>query len=274
MIIDGNAIAKRALTQLRDDVKKMQRAPTVRVLWAGEDSATELFVHIKERKAQQIGVSLLVERFPQDVSTQTLCDALHKSTEDALVVQLPLPPQVDTDEVLAALPQEKDADVLSPKAYTSFISGEHDALFPPVVSAVRAVLAQGRFSVAKKHAVVVGAGRLVGEPVARWLKSEGAQVEVVTRENEKENLRQALSHAELIVSGTGVPHLIKNDFISEGVALVDAGTAESGTALVGDIDPSCAGKSVLYTPVPGGIGPITVAALFQNVVEITKRRFA
>lgn len=268
MIIDGTAIAKRMLTQLHLDVERLPSAPTVRVLWVGNDPATELFVRIKRRQAEQVGIELLVESFPEDVSTQALCEALSASVEDALVVQLPLPSHVDTDSVLAAIPQKKDADVLSPKAYASFLD-EHDALLPPVVSAVRAVLIEGDFSVVGKSTVVVGAGRLVGDPVARWLKSEGAKVEVVTREQGA--LQQALSSAELIVSGAGVPHLIKENDITNGVALVDAGTSESGTALVGDIDPSCAEKSVLYTPVPGGIGPITVAALLQNIVEIAAR---
>ncbi len=272
MIIDGTAIAKRMLAQLRSAVEQLQHTPKVRVLLVGSDSATESFVRIKKRQAQQVGIELFVERFTDDVSTQALCDALHSATEDALVVQLPLPSHVDTNSVLAALPQEKDADVLSPKAYSSFVGGHDDALLPPVAAAVRAVLIEGNFPVAGKRSVVVGAGRLVGEPVAQWLKSSGAQVEVVTRESG--TLRQALSSAELIVSGTGVPHLIKDDAITSGVALVDAGTAESGTALVGDIDPSCAEKSVLYTPVPGGVGPITVAVLLQNVVEISVRRFA
>lgn len=272
MIIDGTAIAKRMLTQLRSTVEQMSHSPKVRVLLVGSDSATELFVRIKKRQAQQVGIELFVERFPEDVSTKTLCDALRCATEDALVVQLPLPSQVDTDSVLSAIPPEKDADVLSPKAYASFLGGQSGALLPPVVAAVRAVLIEGNFSVVGKRAVVVGAGRLVGDPVAQWLKNKGALVEVVTLESG--GLEQALSTAELIVSGTGVPHLIKDDAIPSGVALVDAGTAESGTALVGDIDPSCAEKSVLYTPVPGGIGPITVAVLLQNAVEISARRFA
>ncbi len=269
MIINGTAIAQRILEQTHTDVKKMKRKPSIRVIVVGNNSTTEMFVRIKERRAREVGMAFVIERFPENITTDVLCTALCTATEDALVVQLPLPQQVDTDKVLAAIPAQKDVDVLSPITYARFMENKPGALLPPVVVAVREVLKEGNFTVRGKHSVVVGNGRLVGAPVSRWLVREGARVEVITRKQGV--LKDALSYAELIVSGAGVPHFIKNDAVCDGVALIDAGTSESGTAIVGDIDPSCADKSILYTPVPGGIGPITVAALFRNIVEIMKR---
>lgn len=272
MIINGTAIARRMLKQVRADIEKLQLTPSIRAVVVGNNPATEMFVCIKERRAREVGIAFIVERFPENITTDILCVALRASKEDALIVQLPLPKQIDIDVVLTAIPTQKDVDVLSPIAYTRFIKNELDALLPPVVVAVREILKEGNFNVFGKRTVVIGKGRLVGEPVSRWLMREGAQVEVITRK--QGILRDALSHAELIVSGAGVSQLIKSDAIRDGVALIDAGTSESGNVIVGDIDPLCADKSILYTPVPGGIGPITVAALFQNIVEIIKHRFA
>lgn len=268
MIINGTAIAQRILAQVRADVEKLECRPSMRVVVVGNDPATEMFVRIKERRAREVGIAFTVERFPESVTTDTLCAVLCSATEDALVVQLPLPQQIDTDKVLAAIPTQKDVDVLSPNTYARFIENKPGALLPPVVTAVREILKEGNFTILGKRSVVIGNGRLVGAPVSQWLVREGAQVEVVTRKQGV--LKDALGCAELIVSGVGVPHIVTSEAICNGVALIDAGTSESGGAIVGDIDPSCADKSILYTPVPGGIGPITVAALFRNIVEIIK----
>ncbi len=272
MIINGRDIARLMLEQVRIDIEKLQYTPSMRVVVVGNNPATEMFVRIKERRAREVGITFVIERFSKDTTTKILCTTLSTCTEDALIMQLPLPQQIDTDTVLSTIPIQKDVDVLSHITYEQFISNKHDALLPPVVVAVREVLKEENFNIFGKRTVVIGKGRLVGEPVSRWLIREGAQVEVITRK--QGILKNALLHAELIVSGAGVPHLIKNADIRDGVALIDAGTSESDGAIVGDIDPLCADKSILYTPVPGGIGPITVSALFQNIMKTIKRRFA
>jgi methylenetetrahydrofolate dehydrogenase (NADP+)/methenyltetrahydrofolate cyclohydrolase len=191
-------------------------------------------------------------------------------TGDAVIVQLPLPEGVNQEELLNSIPVEKDADVLSRAARERFEKGEEGALLPPVVGAIREILQSGNVAIAGKRAVVIGAGFLVGGPVAKWLRQQGADVEVLTIESSNEALVAALAEADIIVSGTGSPGLIMPDMIKQGLALIDAGTSESNGKIVGDADPACADKCSLFTPVPGGVGPIAVACLFENAVCQTR----
>jgi methylenetetrahydrofolate dehydrogenase (NADP+)/methenyltetrahydrofolate cyclohydrolase len=136
------------------------------------------------------------------------------------------------------------------------------------VAAVKEVLERSNVMPAGKTAVVVGKGWLVGEPVATWLSAQGAQVTSITREAGD---LSSLLGADIIVSGAGSPGLIRPEHLSPGVTLIDAGTAESGGAIVGDADPACATVASVFTPVPGGVGPMAVACLFRNAAILAKR---
>lgn len=203
----------------------------------------------------------------------TADDLIHKVAlpeADAVIVQLPLPPDMNERAVLDAIPLAADADVLSHAAYERFLKDEPGALLPPVVCAVAEILERAGVTVGGKRALVIGNGRLVGAPVQAWLAREGAEVSVLTRED-FDTKHSALKEADIVVSGAGSPHLITPDLLTPGVVLIDAGTSESNGAIVGDFDPDCAEVASVFTPVPGGVGPVAVACLFKNVAELLKR---
>lgn len=258
MVVDGKQIAAEILARTEVRARKLARRPKVVALVASETPATKSYLKIKAARANEAGCDFEVRSYPSDYS-----DA------DAVIIQLPLPEGVDTQVACNAIPLEKDADVLSRVARAKFESGEVSALLPPVVGAVKVVLERGEVGVRGKKAVVVGAGFLVGAPVATWLTQQGAEVTTLTRDAD---LEATLRDAEIIVSGAGSPHLIKPEMLKEGVVLVDAATSESSGRIVGDADPSCASKCALFTPVPGGVGPVAVACLFENVVTLAERR--
>lgn len=259
MIMDGRALAQEVLSQVRARIEKLGRRPNLLVYVAPDESpATRSYLKIKAASADLVGCDF--------EETRSLS---FSSRADAIIVQLPLPPEVDILNTLNAIPLEKDADVLSALAREKFEQADPDALLPPVVGAVRKILEYGKVEVRGKRAVVIGAGFLVGLPVATWLRQVGADVTVVTFESG--DLSAALGAADIIVSGAGSPHLIKPGMIKEGVMLIDAGTSESGGEVVGDADPACANKCSLFTPVPGGVGPVAVACLFENVVTLAER---
>jgi methylenetetrahydrofolate dehydrogenase (NADP+)/methenyltetrahydrofolate cyclohydrolase len=191
----------------------------------------------------------------------------HLLEGDAALIQLPVPPEAVS--LLEKIPLGKDADVLSKAAREKFGRGDADSLLPPVVSAIQKILEFGKVEIVGKRVVVVGAGFLVGAPTATWLKQKGAHVEVVTLESG--DLSALLRAADIVVSGAGSPHLIKPGMLKEGVVLIDAGTSEASGKIVGDADPACASKCLLFTPVPGGLGPLAVACLFENVVTLAER---
>jgi methylenetetrahydrofolate dehydrogenase (NADP+)/methenyltetrahydrofolate cyclohydrolase len=186
-----------------------------------------------------------VKKFsPEQISEALLCDGV--------IVQLPID---NADALLAKIPAEKDVDALGPAPKVP----------APVAGAVKEVLERSHVEVKSKKAVVVGAGRLVGEPCARMLGDMGAIVSVVTLE---QGSLDELKEADIIVSGAGSPGLIKPEMLKPGVALIDAGMSELGGKLVGDADPACAEVASVFTPTPGGIGPIAVAMVYKNLFAL------
>ncbi|HUQ30031.1 MAG TPA: bifunctional 5,10-methylenetetrahydrofolate dehydrogenase/5,10-methenyltetrahydrofolate cyclohydrolase [Candidatus Paceibacterota bacterium] len=269
MIVDGKAIAADILARTKARAGKLASAPRVIALVANETPATASYLKIKSRFASEAGCQFEIQKFPEDVTAAALRTAAATTNAAALIIQLPLPSHIDPRDVCDAIPGSKDADVLSGAARELFATGALATLLPPVVAAIQEILVREGVVVQEKNAVVIGEGWLVGKPAAAWLMQQGAQVTVVTEASE--NFAAALRAADLIISGAGAPALIKPDMIKEGVVIIDAGTSESDGALMGDADPACAEKCALFTPVPGGVGPIAVACLFQNAVTLAER---
>lgn len=271
MILDGRTLAKDILSGVKERASTRTKTPHIIAIVTSDSPATKSYLSIKEKRAADAGCSLEVVHFPENITTDVLRDAVLSHavlSADAIIVQLPLPEGIATQTVCDAIPLSKDADVLSSAARAVFEHAQ-DPLLPPVVSAVRAILEQGKVTIAGKNAAVIGAGFLVGAPVATWLTKQGANVVVVTKESG--DLSEALKDADIIISGAGSPNLITPSMIKEGTVLIDAGTSESGGAIVGDADPACADKCALFTPVPGGVGPVAVALLFENVLTLVDR---
>ncbi|MFZ1987439.1 MAG: bifunctional 5,10-methylenetetrahydrofolate dehydrogenase/5,10-methenyltetrahydrofolate cyclohydrolase [Minisyncoccia bacterium] len=268
MIVEGKEIAARILAATRSKVAAFGRPPIVRAVTVSPTAATESYLRIKSARALDAGMHLEVVRFENSATTEEVIFAVEKPGADAVIVQLPLPSSIDKNRVLEAIPLQKDADVLSFAAKNAFETGAPRALLPPVVAAVKRILAEASVDpVSIRHAVVLGQGELVGKPIAIWL---GIQTKVtsVARELPREELLTLLKDADLIVSGIGVPHFITPEMISPGVVLIDAGTSESDGTIVGDADPRCKEIAKVFTPVPGGVGPVAVACLFKNVQEL------
>jgi methylenetetrahydrofolate dehydrogenase (NADP+)/methenyltetrahydrofolate cyclohydrolase len=261
MIVDGKAFASEILARAKTRAQMLPHPPKVVALYAPlaeENAATRSYLSIKSRRAEDAGCILEVRPFVADYA-----DA------DAVIIQLPLPPGLSQREALDALPLEKDADVLSSVARERFARGAEGALLPPVIGAIAEIFEKYQIDPRGKRAVVIGRGWLVGEPAATWLMQQGAKVATLDRDSK---LGQELQDADIIICGAGSPHLVKPYMIKEGAVLIDAGTSESGGALVGDADPACATKCAIFTPVPGGVGPIAVAKLFENAVILTERK--
>ncbi len=269
MIIDGHVIARDILTRTRARAETLPHPPRVLAIVVSETPATLSYLKIKGMRAADAGCVLEIARFPLEVSAAELCSAASSAATDAIIVQLPLPAGIDTQEVCGAISLSKDVDVLSSAAREKFEKAEMGALLPPVVGAVREVCMRNHVDPKGKKVVVIGNGWLVGNPCAIWFKQQGAAVSVLT--SESGDLREALGEADIIISGAGVPGLIKPDFLKPGVVLIDAATSESNGIIAGDADPVCATKCSLFTPVPGGIGPIAVACLFENVITLAER---
>lgn len=269
MIIDGRQMAREVLQDVSDRMKAIGVRPRMLAITCMPSPETRAYLKTKSSWARKGGVDMDIIELPSSTTTEECIQIVRTQNSDACIVQMPLPPHIDSRAVLETIPFEKDADVLSSFAYGKFEKGDVDALLPPVAAAVALILSSNSIQIQGKNVVVVGAGSLVGKPCAHFLREQGAIVTVVTKESN--NLKEALKEADIVVSGAGVPNLITPELLKEGVVLIDAGTSESAGTIVGDADSSCAGVASLFTPVPGGVGPISVACLFGNVATLVER---
>ncbi len=267
MIVDGKKIAKNLEEKLVTELLFSSPKKVCFVVFGG-NVATAQFVKMKSQIAERVGIAVRTEIYSEVTTTEEAVKKirdLEKKDCDGIVVQLPLTSGIDAQTVLDEVPPLKDIDVLGTIAKRSYADGKIDRM-PPVARAVHEVLDAYNIKLKNKKIVVAGQGRLVGEPVHLMLlgmKIPHRIVDINTSEKDKLLLFKS---ADIIISGMGVPYAIKPHMVNKGVVLIDAGTSEQGGKLVGDIDPKCAENASLFTPVPGGIGPITVVSLLRNLL--------
>ncbi|MDO8514567.1 MAG: bifunctional 5,10-methylenetetrahydrofolate dehydrogenase/5,10-methenyltetrahydrofolate cyclohydrolase [bacterium] len=266
MIIDGKAIAEEMYKALKERRTHFARGIKIGIIVVGVNPVIESFVRIKTRAAQRLNIEMVRVDLLADAGTQKVIEAVEKlaSDTDAVIVQLPLPRTIDSDTVLSAIPKEKDVDALNPT-----IPYDKHSVFAPVALAVVEILKRSSIPIKGARTVVVGAGRLVGAPSAHLLKRLGARVSMFTLQ---EGSMNDLKDADIVVCGAGNPGFIKPEHLKDGVALVDAGASESKGKVVGDADPACAERASVFTPVPGGVGPVAVAMIFRNLFDLLDKK--
>lgn len=267
MIIDGNNIAKALEEKLTTELLFATPKKVYFVIFGG-NAATEQFVKMKSRVAESVGIKAETKKYPEVATTADavkIISMLGKEDCDGIVVQLPLTPGLDTQTVLDAIPPLKDIDVLGTIAKEGYTTGKINRT-PPVAQAVLEILESCDIKLSGMKIVVIGKGRLVGEPVQMMLKRMKLSYDLVDSKTTETEKSFFLKNADLVISGVGIPHSIKPEMIKREVILIDAGTSEQAGELVGDIDPACESTASLMTPVPGGVGPITVISVLRNLM--------
>jgi methylenetetrahydrofolate dehydrogenase (NADP+)/methenyltetrahydrofolate cyclohydrolase len=266
MITDGKAIALDIEEKVRATLPQFSALPRLAIVVVGKNSVIESFVRIKKRVGERLGIAVIEHAFPETISGEELKEHIRKIGADpeiaGLIIQLPLPVQIDVQAMLDAVPLEKDVDMLSREAVAAFARGDARIL-PPVAGAIQEILERGKIDVGGKEVLILGYGRLVGVPASILLRHNHAHVTVIDRE--VADLAQYARESAIIISGVGKPRLILPEMLTPGVVLIDAGTSETGGKIVGDVDPLCADIASIFTPVPGGVGPIAVAMIFKNL---------
>ncbi len=265
MIINGREIAQHIQDDLINKVQALGVQPALHIFVVGESPVIESFIKYKSIFAKDIGVRFVEYRFNNGITEQELIDQIIKVTKMdqgtpgpfGVVVQLPLPDHINTQRVLDSVPIEFDVDGLASES--NYIA--------PVAGAVREILEYESIKVQSKKALVIGKGKLVGKPVAELLTNMNAIVTIVDKKINLNELSKLCKESDLIVSGTGVPNLVTRDMITDGVVLLDAGTSTQNNSVVGDIALECKEAASYFAKTPGGIGPITVAVLFKNLIN-------
>jgi methylenetetrahydrofolate dehydrogenase (NADP+)/methenyltetrahydrofolate cyclohydrolase len=267
MIFDGKKIRDEIMSDLASRILKLKKKPVLAVIWVGNNAVTAKYVEIKQKQAEKLGIKFNLIKYDESAEESGIfskIDELNANNNiDGVMVQIPLPKNIDQNKVIAAISPKKDIDGLR------FCSNLSCDFKPPVVGAILQALKLCSKKLFESKIVVVGKGFLVGAPLIRALTDLTRDLQVA--DSSTENLSQMTGDADIIISATGKPNIITPMMVKDGVVLVDAGTSESNGALTGDIDPAAYSKASFYTPVPGGIGPVTVAMLFRNLVEAAEK---
>lgn len=253
---------------LRETVSKMGIKPTLAVIWIGDDFASARYIEAKQRAAEKIGIHFDTIKYSDKAELIEIKSKIKELNSDdsvtGIMVQVPVPAKFKLLDLLATIDQDKDIDGLR---YCSKLTCNFR---PPVTLSILEAIRQSGVSLISSVVAVIGKGYLVGSPMERVL--EGKVKELRTADASTPYLGTITKDADIIISATGQANLIKPNMIKKGVVLVDAGTTELGGKLAGDIDPKSHPLARYYTPVPGGIGPVTVAMLMANVVAAAQKQ--
>lgn len=255
--------------------KQRKNPPKLVSILVGSDSASRMFIDIKEKRARAIGMAFERKHYPDSFDPAKVVTFIREANEDkhvdGIIVQLPLPEQFERSRVLRAIDPFKDVDGLHPKNFGALIEGTPTFL-PPAVLAVQRVLDTYSIDVKGVHVVMLGSGLLIGKPVGLWLLSHGATV-TFCHEDTK-NIPIKTQQADIIISATGVPNVLTQEMIAEGTLVIDFGGIMVDGKLVGDVSRDVQEKAAIVTPVPGGIGPLTVSFLLENTVAAAEKFIA
>lgn len=265
MIVDGKTLAEDLYRALEARRSAHPGVVTLGIVVGSHDPVIESFVRIKSKAAARLGIELRRIDLPNRPTSADALAAIEKLAPhvQGLIVQLPLPEGIETERVLAAIPPYLDVDGINPT-----VIEDARMVQPPVAGAIREILQSASIDAHGKTCVIVGAGRLVGAPAAHIMKVLGAEVSVVTLES---GSLDELKKADIVILGAGNPGFVKPDMLKNHVVLIDAGTSEQAGKVAGDADPACAEVASLFTPVPGGVGPVAVAMIFKNLLDLAQK---
>jgi len=286
-IIDGNQIAADIRTELKAEVAELKNngiVPGLGVILVGEDPASQSYVSAKEKACATIGIFSDDNHLPADTSQEELLKLVKRMNTDpkihGILVQLPLPKHIDEAAVLLAIDPDKDVDGFHPMNVGKMMVGEK-AFLPCTPHGVVQMLMRSGVETSGAHVVVVGRSNIVGKPVANMLlqKKEGANATVTLCHTRTKDLGYHTRQADIIIAASGWPNTITAEMVKDGAVVIDVGvnrvedsSRERGYRLVGDVDfDAVKEKASMITPVPGGVGPMTITMLLFNTVESAKR---
>lgn len=274
-IINGNEIAKQILSKLKKQVMELQNNniyPKLVCILVGEDKASLSFVQRKEADCKKIGIEFELFQFPENITCESLSEKIRTIQRNAqisgLIIQLPLPKHINKQQVLDLINPRIDVDCLTSTNFGKLATETYEIL-PPTLSAILHLLKVYKVKLLRKHVVVVGRGDLVGKPLAILLTHNFVTLTICSRKTQ--NLARYTRQADILISASGHRNLIKGGMVKKGVFLLDAGCNFYKGRIYGDCHfESVAKKASFISPVPGGIGPVTVAKLLENVIFCAK----
>jgi methylenetetrahydrofolate dehydrogenase (NADP+)/methenyltetrahydrofolate cyclohydrolase len=271
-IIDGRKIKGEILEELKDKVESLPFPPIFCDILVGEDTVSASYVRIKGRAAESVGIKFKTVNFPENTTTEEVVEEINNLNKVphmcGIIVQLPLPSHIEVQTVLDAISPTLDVDCLGSFNSQNFYSDKGGIGYPTALACMK-LLDSLNLKLEDKNIIVLGRGKLVGLPVTHLLESRVLKVTVIN--SKTENSESIIKEADVIISAIGKGKFITGDMVKEGVVIIDAGTSEENGSVVGDVNiESFQNKASFITPTPGGVGPVTVATLLENVLKVSQ----
>ena len=263
-------IIKKKITILKSTFNTV---PGLTVILIGEDPASKIYVKNKEKFAKEIGINSEVIRYPENVEEKVVLDKINELNKDkkisGILVQLPLPKQIDKRKVIETILPGKDVDGFHPVNVGNLSSG-YESNIPCTPLGCYLLLKKAEKNLNGKHAVVIGRSNLNGKPMAQLLLKENCTVTIT--HSKTKDLKAECNRADIIIAAVGRPKLVKGDWVKKGAIVIDVGINKTDKGIVGDVDFDQVSKiAKAITPVPGGVGPMTIACLLNNTIECFKK---
>ncbi len=277
-LINGTKIARKITSGLKKEIGKLKSKPHLAVILVGNDAASKLYVSLKEKKAAEIGVAFSKHLFSPSVDAGEVVNLIKELNEDekvsGIIVQLPLPPFFDPDKIINTIAPEKDVDGFCEKNRKNLLAGKELTLKPVLPQAFLEILRSVKIKLAGKKVAAVVNSEIFGKTLAAVFEQENARCDyLVKKVCLDKGLEDFLREADVVISATGCPGLIKGGMIKQGATLLDAGVSREGKKTRGDVDAQSVEKKAAYlTPTPLGVGPVTVAMLLANVFLAFKNK--
>ena len=277
MIIDGKKIAETLRQKLKKEIIEIKSSfksvPGLTVILIGEDPASKIYVKNKEKFSKEIGINSEVIKYPENIEEKEVLSKIIELNKNkkvsGILVQLPLPKHINKQKVIETILPEKDVDGFHPINVGNLSSG-YDSKIPCTPLGCFILLKEVEKNLSGKHAVVIGRSNLNGKPMAQLLLKENCTVTIT--HSKTKDLKSQCNKADIIIAAVGKPKLVKGDWVKKNAIVIDVGINKTSDGIVGDVDFNEVSKVArAITPVPGGVGPMTIACLLRNTVECFKR---
>ncbi len=270
-ILDGKKLAEKITEELKSKTSSLSVKPKLAVIIAGNNPASQIYVKNKQKKAEEIGFESVVIPLQENISEENLLEHIYILNEDkdinAILVQLPLPSHINKQRVLEAIEPIKDVDGFTSHNFGKLALGYKPFAIPCTPKGIIRLLNEYNIDLKGKNVLVIGRSNIVGKPISLLLQQNNATVTMAN--SHTKNLKELALNSDIIVTAIGKPNFITDDYIKEDAVIVDVGISRTDDGICGDVDYSSAYKKAAYiTPVPGGIGPMTIAMLMENTYEL------
>jgi methylenetetrahydrofolate dehydrogenase (NADP+)/methenyltetrahydrofolate cyclohydrolase len=274
IIIDGKKSALAVKNQIASEIKRTNKVLGLGTILVGDDPGSVAYVEGKHRDCAEVGINSIKVNLSATASQSEIVNAVNELNKNSkctgFIVQLPLPKSVDVQKVLAQIDPKKDADGLHPTNLGNLVLAKN-SIIPCTPKAILFLLNEYKINLVGAKVLIIGRGTTVGRPLSILLSQKESNATVTLAHTGTKNLSELLLDSDIVIAAIGSPHFLKPEMIKSGVVVIDVGITRTAHGLVGDVDPKVSDKAAVFSPMPGGVGPMTRAMLLSNLMELSNQ---